>query len=176
MKKLYTFLAMIFLMTTAFVPTYAQTKVTEDDTKASLEISRNIVKLVSELAKDFGTVKGDLVTKTDDGTSVYSVIGMETMKATNQYIMIKQGGAAYYIASYETTAADAKTLTMSFAAFTGGVTTLTNADGNFVIGHDDKVKSADDKQVYIMSVRGIKVGSYTMEVKKKESTMIIGFL
>jgi hypothetical protein len=64
---------------------------------------------------------------------------------------------------------------MSFAAFTGGVTTLTNADGNFTITQD-KEKSTSDKLIYYMSVKGTKVGSYTMESNKNEGTLIIGFL
>jgi hypothetical protein len=146
--------------------------ISADDTRASLDISKNIIKLISALAKDFSDVKGDLITKTDDGTSVYGVNSMDAMMADNQYVMIKSGGAAYYIANYT---GDAKKLTMSFAAFTGGVTTLTNADGNFVITQD-KEKSTDEKLVYIMSVKGTKVGSYTMEAKKTEGTLIIGFL
>ena len=146
--------------------------VSADDTRASLEIARNIIKLISALPKDFSDVKGVLVTKTDDGTTVYGVNNMDVMMADNQYIMIKSGGAAYYIANYT---GDVKKLTMSFAAFTGGVTTLTNADGNFIITQD-KANSTDDKLVYIMSVKGTKVGSYTMEAKKSEGTMIIGLL
>ena len=143
-----------------------------DDTRASLDISRGIIRLISSLAKDFGDVKGVELTKTDDGTVVFAVNEMEAMSADNQYVMIKSGGAAYYVANYT---GDAKKLTMSFAAFTGGVTTLTNADGNFSI-EQDKEKSTDDKLVYIMSVKGTKVASYTMEPGKKEGTLIIGFL
>ena len=68
--------------------------VTADDTKASLEISKNIIKLIGALAKDYTTMKGSLITKTDDGTSVFEVTNMEGMMADNQYIMIKSGGAA----------------------------------------------------------------------------------
>jgi len=173
MKKLLFCLALMSLMASNSIPAIAQSSsVTAADTRASLEISRNIMVLVGSLAKDFSTVKGDLLTKTDDGTSVFSVKGMEAMQAGNQYVMIKSGGAAYYIANY---ARDAKKLTMSFAAFTGGVTTLTNADGNFTVNQDEG-KSTEDKLVYIMSVKGTKVASYTMEPKKGEGTMIIGFL
>jgi hypothetical protein len=173
MKKALMFAITILLMCGNYTNAIAQgSTVTADDTRASLEISKNIIRLISALAKDFADVKGELVTKTDDGTSVYGVNNMDAMMADNQYVMIKSGGAAYYIANYT---GDAKKLTMSFAAFTGGVTTLTNADGNFTIA-EDKEKSTADRLVYIMSVKGTKVGSYTMEAKKSEGTMIIGFL
>src|SRR5438128_2193841 len=101
MKKVYASLIAAFLVVFAHFNVTAQSStVTADDTKASLEISKNIIKLISSLAKDFSTVKGELVTKTEDGTSVYSVNDMDAMKADNQYVMIKSGGAAYYIANY----------------------------------------------------------------------------
>jgi hypothetical protein len=173
MKRVILILAALSLTAANGSDIYAQSStVSADDTKASLEISKNIIRLISALAKDFTDVRGDLITKTDDGTSVYNVNNMATMMADNQYVMVKSGGAAYYIANY---AGDAKKLTMSFAAFTGGVTTLTNADGNFVISQD-KEKSTSEKLVYIMAIKGTKVGSYTMEAKKTEGTLIIGFL
>ena len=173
MKKIFLFLAFTAALSISATRIHAQgLSVTEEDTKASLEISKNIIRLIGSLAKDFTDLKGDQLTKTEDGTVVYAVNNMESMMSTNQYVMIKSGGAAYYIASYTD---DPKKLTMSFAAFTGGVITLTNADGNFVI-EQDKVKSTDDKLVYIMKVKDTKVGSYTMDVQKKEGTMIIGFL
>ena len=170
MKKIIFPLVAISLFCTFHFNAAAQ--INADDTKASLEISRGIIKLIGALAKDFEAVKGDTLTKTADGTTVFSVNGMDAMLADNHYVMIKSGGAAYYIANYT---GDTKKLTMSFAAFTGGVTTLTNADGNFIITQD-KEKSTDEKLVYIMSVKGTKVGSYTMESKKNEGTLIIGFL
>lgn len=144
---------------------------TSDDTKSSLAISTNIIKLIGSLVKDFKENKGSLLTKTDDGTNVYEVTNLEGMLAESEFIMVKSGGASYYIASYT----DTKKMTMSFAAFTAGVATITNGDGNFTIAQD-KEKSVGDKLVYTMSVKGTKVGSYTMEVKKNEGTMIIGFL
>lgn len=173
MKKFFLFLvfAASFFLITPHV--HAQTStISEEDTKASLEIGRNIIRLISSLAKDYTDLKGDQITKTEDGTVVYAVNNMETMQATNQYIMIKADGGAYYIASYKD---DPKKLTMSFAAFSGGVSTLTNSDGNFLVEHD-AVNSTGDKLIYIMSVKGHKVGKYTMDLQKKEGTMIIGFL
>jgi len=170
MKKIISSLVAISLFCAFHFSAAAQ--INEADTKASLEISRGIIKLISALAKDFEAVKGDTLTKTADGTTVFSVNGADGMLATNQYVMVKSGGAVYYIANYS---GDSKLLTMSFAAFTGGVTTLTNADGNFTITQD-KEKSTSDKLIYYMSVKGTRVGSYTMESNKNEGTLIIGFL
>ncbi len=153
----------------------ASPSITQEDTKASLEISKNIIKLIGALAKDFSTVKGDLITKTTDGMSVYGVTGMESMLADDQNIAIKSGGAAYYIATYKSDGNDQKKLTMSFAAFTGGVITITNADGNFTV-EQDKAKSTGDQLVYTLSIKGTKVGQYTMDTKAHEGTLIIGLM
>lgn len=165
-------LAFAFLFFVSFNVRAQDAGITSDDTQASLEISKHIIKLVSALAKDFTDVKGDLLTTTEDGTKVYSVNNMSAMKANDQYIMIKKGGAAYYVANYT---GDAKQQTMAFAAFTGGVITITNADGNFEVTND-KDKSTNTKLVYVMSVKGTKVGSFTLETDKKEGTLIVGFL
>jgi hypothetical protein len=143
-----------------------------EDATASLNISKNIIKIIGSLAKDFTDMKGDLITKTDDGTSVYGVKNLDGMMESSQYIMIKSDGGKYYIASYKD---DYKKLGMSFAAFTGGVTTVTNNDGNFSV-EPNKEKSTSDKLVYMLLVKGTKVGSFTMEMKAQEGTMIIGFL
>ena len=151
--------------------TYCSAQSSADDTQASLDISRNIIKLLSALTKDYVSVKGDLITKTDDGTSVYSVKDIHGMMAETQYILVKSGGAAYYMASYS---GDTKKLSMSFAAFAAGITTISN-NGDFKV-EQDKNKSTDDKLVYVLLVKGVKVGMYSMEVKKQEGTMIRGFL
>jgi hypothetical protein len=173
MKKVLLSAIAILFLASSYTSVNAQaTPQATDDAKASLDISRNIIKIITGLSNSFSDVKGDLLTKTDDGTSVYTVPSMDAMMADDQYVMIKSGGAAYYIANYK---GDAKKLAMSFAAFTGGVTTITNNDGNFTITQD-KDKSTSDKLVYIMAVKGTKVGSYTLEAAKKEGTMIIGLL
>jgi hypothetical protein len=172
MKKIFLFIALAATCCFSGLRSQAQSSVSEEDTRASLEISKNIIKLIGALAKDFVDVKGDEITKTEDGTVVSGVKDMDDMQATNQYIMVKSGGAAYYIANYKE---DSKKLTMSFAAFTGGIITLTNADGNFSVTQDTE-KSSSSKLVYIMAVKGTKVGSYTMDTDAKEGTMIIGFL
>jgi hypothetical protein len=143
-----------------------------DDATASLNISKNILKIIGSLAKDFTDMKGEFLTKTDDGTNVYGVKNIEGMMAEAQYIMVKSGGAMYYVASYS---GDTKKLAMSFAAFTGGVTTITNSDASITVTQN-KEKSTADVLVYTMSIKGTKIGSFSMEVKKQEGTMIIGFL
>ena len=146
-------------------------EISTENSKASLDISKNIIKIISALANNFDDIKGNLISTTDDGTKVYDVKEMDVMLAETQYVMIKSGGAAYYIANYS---GDSKKLTISFAAFTAGVTTVTNADGNFVI-QENKNKSTADKLVYSMFLKDTKVGSYTMEAKK-EGTLLIGLL
>ena len=90
--------------------------------------------------------------------------GKPPIRTSPFYIMIKSGGAKYYIASYS---GDDKRLGMSFAAFTGGVITLTNSDGNFTV-EQNKEKSTGDNLVYTLLVKGTKIGSFSMDVKKKK--------
>lgn len=150
----------------------AATSTSEANAKASLEISRRIIVLVGDMVKGFPTSKGELLTTTDDGTKVYMVNDMEEMMAETQYIMIKSNGAAYYMANYE---GDVEKLTMSFTAFTGGITTLTKGSGDIVI-EQDKAATSGDKLVFVMSIKGKRVGSYSLNVSTNTGTLIIGLL
>ena len=141
MKKILIRSFIAFLVVTAACqPSFGQSSsgTNTADATASLNISKNIIKIIGDLAKDFKDMKGDEITKTADGTTVYGVKNLDCMMAENEYIMIKSGGAKYYIASYS---GDDKKLGMSFAAFTGGVITVTNADGNFTV-EQNKEKSS----------------------------------
>lgn len=181
MKKLILAAAALFMLATAPVAalhaqTATESKTTQEDAKASLAISQGIISILGDLAKDFKEYKGDLVTTTKDGTSVYKVKGLEQMQADDQFIAVRKDGVALYMASYKgSTDADVKKLASSFAAFVAGITTNTNNDGNFTV-EQDKEKSVDKTLVYLLKVKGTKVGSYTMDVEKKEGTMVIAFL
>src|SRR4051812_45599137 len=82
MKKVFLLFALSVALSPSGNQLYAQSStVTQDDTKASLEISKNIIKLIGSLAKDFADIKGEQITKTEDGTVVYKVKDMDMMKA-----------------------------------------------------------------------------------------------
>lgn len=144
---------------------------TSEEIIASMQVSRNILKLINAMPGEFSDVKGAFITKTADSTSVYAVKDIKSMLADNQYVMEKHG-KTYYIAYF---ARDPKKQELSLTAFTNGVKTIVNGNPDYLI-EEDKAKSTADKQIYTIRLKGAQVGSYTIETAKKESTMIIGAL
>lgn len=147
-----------------------QDKLTAEDTQASLEIAKGIIKLLAMLPKGYADIRGDLL-ESDAGSSTYGVKNTSFMLADQEAVMTKSGGGAYYLASYSGT----KKLTMSFSAFTGGITLVTNNDGNFSVAQDTSASSGDDA-VWVLKLKGVTVGKYTLSAKKAEGTLILGIL
>lgn len=172
MKNLIFIFIAILAVTAKFNPAAAQASPNSDDVIVSAQISRNIVNLISAASQNFKSVKGEFLTKTTDSTAVYGVSNMSSMKTATQYVMVRSDGKSYYIASFT---GDEKLLSTSFAAFTEGITKVTNGDATYSVAQN-KDMSSPRITVYTISRNGEKVGSYTLEVQKKEGTMIIGLL
>jgi hypothetical protein len=63
---------------------------------------------------------------------------------------------------------------MSFSAFTAGILMVTNRDGNFAVDQDT-AESTSDELVFYLKLKGTKVAKYTVNNKKREGTLVIGF-
>jgi len=156
---------------TTAAPSGDDTKMTKADTEASLEMARGIIKLLTSMTKSFEDVKGDVLQKTTDGSTIYRAKNTSYMMADEEVIAIKPSGSAYYLASWKGN----KHVAMSFSAFTAGMNIVTNQDGNFVIAPDEAA-STGGAVVFTMKLKGVKVGTYTADPSKGEGTMILGLL
>jgi len=169
-KSLILFISLAFILLSS-QPAFCQS-ITNDDEKAALRISNAIIQLARGIENNFADIKGDSVTKTDDGTMVYQVKGNEEMLTSSQFIMIKSSGRAFYLGMYTD---DTKKLAFSLGAFTAGIAVVTDNDKRLTV-EQDKEKSTGEQLVYFMLVSGTKVASYTINAKKSEGTIIIGLL
>ncbi|MCW3089237.1 MAG: hypothetical protein JWP81_306 [Ferruginibacter sp.] len=166
MRKFLLIASLTFALNLSIAPgANAQSSASVEETEKSLlAMESNIVKLCGMMV-DFAAVKGNQIIKQADGTLIYDVKDCDMMQANRQLIVVKAGGAAYYIASYT---GDNKKLLMSYGAFK-----LIRSP--FKV-EKDIAKSTGDEEVHSLLFQGVKVGSYMINEKKGEGRMTIGFL
>jgi hypothetical protein len=142
----------------------------DNDQRISSGISKSILQLIEDKDDNFSRIKGNLVVETIDGLEYYEVKGMEDMQSTYQRIVIKKGAQPCYLADYE---GDAKLIGLCFTAFTGGISTLTNADARFSIGQV-KERTTGETAVYAVLQQGKEVASIELQPAKVMCRIVVG--
>lgn len=163
-----------FFLSVSSTVVHAQSaEASNEDAQLSMTISRHILKLVNTLTKtkNLSPLKGELLSSNKDGSKSYAVKEMDSIMATTQYILVKKGGTASYVATYS---GDVKLRTMSFSAFLKGVTAIARSEDELVVVTDTK-NSGGTKLAYIMKQKGVQVATYTLDLEKKEGILIVGF-
>lgn len=142
----------------------------DNDQRISTGISKSVLQLIEDRAENFSRIKGNLVVETVDGYEYFEVKGMDEMQSNYQRIVIKKGAQPYYLADYE---GDAKLNGICFAAFTGGISTLTNSDSKYSIGQV-KERTTDLIAVYGLFQQGKEVASIELQPSKTMCRIIVG--
>ncbi len=167
MKRYFSKLAVILMLSLSLGQTLnAQSGSWSDADKTKIDIMVGIRQLLMQVTKGFETIRGNKLSKQEDGSLVYKVKNFDNMHTQNQFILVKQTSPlSFYFASYGD---DSKTLAISFQAFKEMKDPMTV--------EKDKELSIDGKEVYSMHFMGMKVAVYTMDTKKGEGVLLIGAL
>ena len=169
MKQLFISVAFIFtLMLPAL--SHAQSKSDDPTVTKSLDIARNMIMAVSGLADDFKKYKGDFLMK-DKSENAYYMIKDIDLGTDLQYVIVKPKGTTVIAAIYKNKSKDDKTVSMAFAAFTGGITTLTNGK-DFTIVRDEATTN-DGALKYFLKLKDTKIAAFSYDAKANEGTLLV---
>ena len=158
------FYIFIFIFLTSFCnPVLSQTPAADEEEA----IRSTIMKLITSAINKFSDLKGDLISKKEDGSSQFAVKGMESMKSSNQYILADKGGKMHYVAIWQ---GDTKKILTSFKAF------YSLHDGEDYIIEQDKQAATDSKRVYrlkINSLLGWEAAKYVADGKSNTGELTV---
>ena len=121
------------------------------------------MKLITSAVNNFPDTKGDLIKTNENGSKIFSLKGIESMKATDQYIEIGKDGSSKYVATWSGSAAKVVT---AFKAFYG------LAGDDYVI-EQDKAASVDNKRVYYLTAAGFKMARFIADGKTNNGELTI---
>jgi len=174
-RRVFCLLGTIILLTSVSPALYAQASpagTADEKLQQERQIAWNIFRLAGSIGNHFKDFKGDSI-GTENGITGYHVKGLLNMHADNEFIMVKANGTAYYVA---TITGDELRLNLYFLAFNYGIDDFTAEDKIPLVAKPDPGLSNDEKDVYVLMLNDIKVGSLTREKNNMRETLIIGFV
>lgn len=139
------------------------------DLNVSLDMARNMIKVLRGLTNSFADFKGDFLQKDGSENSYYSVKDLDLHTDTH-FVVLRHNGDYTYAAVYKPKDSDDKTPALAFAAFTGGITTV--GGSNFVIVEDSTGQPKGTLKYYL-TIKNNKVASFTFDVANKQGTFIV---
>jgi hypothetical protein len=168
-------LTAIFLVvsTSGLMAQNAPTDPADAKVKTARQISWNVLRLVGGLADNFSTFRGDSVSTIDKGVVCYQVRGIKDMNADHEYIMKPPGGKCYYIAYIS---GDEAKLQLYEVAFALGLYTFDVNQDHSLAANKDITLSTSNKEVYNLTLKGTKVGSFSWDKVAGNVYIIIGFI
>ncbi|MEP6614085.1 MAG: hypothetical protein ABJA76_19415 [Mucilaginibacter sp.] len=138
------------------------------DLNVSLDMARNMIKVLGGLTNSFADFKGDFLQKDGSENSYYSVKNLE-MNTDTHFVVMRHTGDYTYAAVYKPKDSGDKIPALAFAAFTGGISTI--GGSNFVIVEDSAAQPKGTLK-YFLTIKGNKVASFTFDVANKTGTFI----
>jgi len=168
--------SLLILLTANALSLKAQTA-SADSLNARVEVARqiswNIMRLIGGLADHFSTFRGDSVSTLANGVVCYKVKNIKDMNADNEFIMKKPGGDSYYIGYI---AGDDARLQLYEVAFVLGIDTFDANKDHSLVASKDPTSNTSDKEVYNLTLKGTKVGTFSEDKTARNAYIIIGFI
>lgn len=168
MKKTFILAAALVIM---MLPLFSHAQVSSTstaDAEKSLGWARNMIKAVTGLGDDFARFKGDFVQKDGSDNSYYGAKDLDVGTDT-QFVILRAKGSTAYAAIYKGADKSDRGPAMAFAAFTGGIMTLSH--GDFTVKGDDTQPKGTLK--YYLIVKDTKVASFTFDINENSGTLLV---
>ncbi len=163
-----TLIAIVAIIALFISPT-ARAQDANSDAAKSLEVARNMVLAVSGLADDFKKYKDDFIKKDESGNAYYLIKDLQ-LGTDAQYVIVKPNGTTVIAAIYTGANKEDKSVAMAFAAFTGGIITLTGTK-DFSVDAD---KSSDKNTLkYFLKLKDTNVASFSYSPNDNEGLLLI---
>jgi hypothetical protein len=142
--------------------------------QSSLNIAREMLKIIKALPDSFSTYKGTQSIKDEAGNTLFK--SDDTDLATDQqYVEVKKSGAHVFLATWKKKDKSDKTPVLAFAAFTGGIMNVT--DGMGYIISNPVTDSATSELTYYLKTLGVNgeiIAIFKFNPIFKESTFLVG--